>query len=559
LHNGDVWWKQLLRTAGYAKLGQTLLGIPSHDLRLERLLALLGMPLRTALLEHTHLPYVMAFNSARHEGLHDGPQLPDASTRTSAVLPVAAGAHARFCPECLAQDFDEHEPHWRLSHQLPNVFYCSAHDTRLLDACPSCRMPVNHAAPRLVDPLPCICSCGHDLGKRLVESPSEPELLRRIRQLSVDAQRSKGRWPGDKVATLLRQRFLATEAPTFVDFVACDDEGYPTTKVDSQVHIHHEGSDATVVVRKTWYKFGAPDLCVTMAKLRLTFGDAEAALDQVVVTPKKTWKHVIDRDTMRRRLDHYVERWRRSGLIHPKKCAAFWYFALNDPSHLNSYPGLDNVVIPSIKEDRDLLVARLMGRRRTALVFNQRLHGQPPLYMRMTLRDAVWLDKVRRRFVTEVHGGGEDGRELRVDRIRKAIESLMNSGDRPGRITATLIARYSQMSTSRVGKLVAETEELAKLVTVWNAEQPERACRWAIAALRDEGVRLTAWAVACKARGDVQQTIPIARRLLGLGVTLQRLDPSVALFGDQAGQPQASESVPHACQDALPQDDAVRV
>lgn len=492
MHNGEGLWQSLLGAAGYKFFHTSLFRIPVYDPKMERLLALLGMSFKTALLQHTHLPYVMAFQDVHHPGLGDEPLEKGAADPNVLHSDYLADIERalRFCPECIAEAFDVDEPIWRLSHQLPNVAYCSVHETSLLDGCPACATPVALAPDRLVRALPLRCTCGHSLTERLIKSADEPWLHRSIRLLSMEASsQTRGKWSGRQIRAHLQTLLRNTEVRRYIDFFDRDDEDYPMRIIDSTIQLTHEPTKLKIFVKKRLANAKAPDLCCLMALLRRSFENDASTIAAVTVPPKLNYALGLTRETMQKRLHNFVEKWRsKKTVAHPKVCSAYWYFRLEEPNYLERYPDVKIVSVPAIGEDRTMLIRKLQScRGRTAKDFVRSVHASKARFMRMTIRDGEWLKKVRERFVVDEPKLNEATLADRQDRIRVVVERLMRSDSRPLRLTAAVMASHTKLTRTRLRAAIQADPQLRATIEDWNAQFPERVCRWAIVSLHKEG------------------------------------------------------------------------
>lgn len=531
LHNGDGWWQSLLQQVGLQILQKSMMRVPDYDPRLDRLLELLGMSFRTALLNHTRLPYVMAFQDVQHQGLGDEPGSSHPSTGARARTPrVDTEDPPRFCPECVGQDFDEAEPYWHLSHQLPNVAFCSVHQTLLLSACPACTQPVAQSAYRLIGPVPLHCSCGHSLSQRLKKSPEEPGLHRMIRLLSLEAARQpRGLWSNAQVRAYLRDEMRKSGLTEYLHFMLRDEPGYVATCSDSSIRHTHQVLGLTITVRKRWADARAHDLCVLMAMLRRSFAQDGPAIAATQVRPTRKVEHGRDRATMVSRLERYMQQWLAGRGYDPVFSAAYWYFRLQEPEHLGAYEGLRIVPIPSVEEDRALFRKRLhTDQERSKEQFSYLLHGMQPLYMRMSVRDAAWLKQVREDFVEASAPSASALQQLQAT-IRSTVQMLTHEEREPCKLTATTIALHAQQPVNKVRAAIERSDDLPGIIEAWNATYPERACQRAIEALHGAGQHLHPYGVVRAAGIKVSHT-KTAERLLRTYVQLHRLRPEQYLF-----------------------------
>lgn len=508
LHNGEAWWKEFLAAAGYAKFLPALIRIPHYDPRLDKLLRLLGMSFRTALLEHTELPYVMAFEDVEHPGLAEVPALHAPPRHRGKGVKEFLRDAPRYCPECLGDAFDTGEPFWRISHQLPNVAFCSVHETQLLTNCSWCGLAISENVNHLIRPFPLICQCGQHLSSRKVLSLKEPELHRRIRLLSIEAMNQvHGHWSNGQVRAYLREAIYITGAPNYLMFLERPEEDYQSTKIGHYLKLTHEETGLSLFARLSPASARSADLCASMAMLRRTF--AGSAKDLTAAVPRLKRKRALDRNrrTMEQRLAHYVERWRSKRGIPPHSCAVYWFFRLEDPSHLSTFPDVRILPIPSVDEDRRSLEAKLEEGPQTMRHFLKCFHGATPLHMRITLRDSAWVAGVRKRFAEPQEPRRRAPAyklfsELAASRrklILDAIETLIKQVP-PSRLRIASIARQAQLPPVNVGTLIANDPTLSNLVDSWNRSYPDRVCRFAIAQLHDEGRRLSTSAVLFRAK-----------------------------------------------------------
>src|SRR5690606_33041430 len=94
-----------------------------------------GMTLEEFVLQHTLLPYAIAFMTpeARSRTLNSLLTDTNASISTAAQNATKGSRWLRFCPECRKEALYQYgDSYWRRMHQLPGVLVCAIHRCALV-------------------------------------------------------------------------------------------------------------------------------------------------------------------------------------------------------------------------------------------------------------------------------------------------------------------------------------------------------------------------------------------------------------------------------------------
>lgn len=438
----------------------------------------------------TTYPYWQCFDAISGKELPGAPDLtlirgpsgePSGLQHLGMQRSLGISAHIRYCSDCLQEDLALHgEVYWHRSHQLPNVFHCPKHQTRLRIDCPACKRRVGSngwfiSAPREV------CLCGRDLRLRDRGARPNPEQVL-LARLSVQALESGIVGPGcEKVlgffAGLLKvgdrspeqaYREKVGRAFGLVQLGGLMVDASSSTRV----------TEETFRVTSQFARMRTPDFLATLAALRVPFKDAAVgALTAEPWLPRShrawpnTWTIKSARVAISAGDVTTDARRARHGRL------PYWFLRLNDPKWLEQYFPEASRPIPSVAADR-----RELGRRFAEMAAQAAMACGAG--HRARLRDKDWLisrwPKAERRGKHQLSLVDARSAAMLIE-----LQHILKTEGRPAHTYAWQLGAITGLTRSQSNSSVSPA--LSAAINRANADRPRRALHWAMKSLLDEG------------------------------------------------------------------------
>lgn len=535
LQNGNGVWRPLMEAAGYGtKLQAPLFDLVTSDRRLDYLLAACGTTYEHVLQTRTTALFWSSLAGSDKVEVPGAPGFPMPINNGKVIQDISRLGLKRamgetrqgwHCPACLAEDIDQgRQPYWRRSHHLPNVHYCTNHWLPLLSDCRVCGASTLPMSKNALGVLQIHCICGAD---RRIKDVSRTEIPNFVKEVCVFSTQTLAldsiHWNFQDIRGTLRRKLSQNQALSQASMVSILAATYPLARRSRYgVSIPTPSTDRQLTLNPGT---GRAPAAPVMAALLVAAGlSLEATLSGIGDGANKSSSKVISKefDILQARDKIEVARslflkklstHRRSPIYLGR---VFLFLRFYDLAWLVSVAGdrfRVDTPIPTIEQDR--LTLQHLG---DSFKPTTR-RGTESAAMRASVRDREWWDSFKEaRKQNRFFRRRNNLDDLAISRrasISEAIAKLVDSRERPVRISYGLLGKHTGLTSVQVMLLVTKDAELFSSITDANASKKQRQLIWALRMLVNEKAEITTGKVFRKAGlPHTSETTPFVRKLV---------------------------------------------